>query len=186
MTAKSANRWTLRSTSSFLSYNEGPNILPTLGLLAREVKTPTRVLICYDSEDDDTLPAVRDNPGVYAGIDVRFVRNASRGAHGAVMAGFAASMVSGSAAMNSRLLLLVTVGISVSPLRTGSPGSARWSWTAIEPLSLAMKNSWLLARSGPCPTRTSVSCAAPPTSVAELPPAAIELSSSTDCSPDPK
>ena len=49
-------------------YNEGANILATLGALAREVKTPARVLICYDIEDDDTLPAVRNNPDVYAGL----------------------------------------------------------------------------------------------------------------------
>jgi dolichol-phosphate mannosyltransferase len=72
-------------------YNEGQNILSTLAALAREVKTPTRVLICYDREDDDTLPAVRDNPDVYVGLMVEFVRNYVRGAHGAVMAGFAAS-----------------------------------------------------------------------------------------------
>lgn len=72
-------------------YNEGSNILSTLGALARGVKTPSRVLICYDMEEDDTLPAVRNNPDVYPGIDVAFVRNTGRGAHGAVMAGFAAS-----------------------------------------------------------------------------------------------
>ena len=72
-------------------YNEGPNILATLGALAREVRTPARVLICYDFEGDDTLPAVRDNPTAYAGLDVSFVRNSGRGAHAAVMAGFAAS-----------------------------------------------------------------------------------------------
>ena len=48
-------------------YNEGANILATLGALAREVRTPARVLICYDHEDDDTLPAVRNNPGAYGG-----------------------------------------------------------------------------------------------------------------------
>jgi dolichol-phosphate mannosyltransferase len=72
-------------------YNEGSNILATLGALAREVKTPARVLICYDIEEDDTLPVVRNNPDVYAGLAVAFVRNPARGAHGAVMAGFAAS-----------------------------------------------------------------------------------------------
>jgi dolichol-phosphate mannosyltransferase len=72
-------------------YNEGANILATLGALAREVRTPTRVLICYDTEQDDTLPAVRDNPDVYTGLSVAFVRNPGRGAHGAVLAGFAAS-----------------------------------------------------------------------------------------------
>ena len=72
-------------------YNEGANILATLGALAREVKTPVRVLICYDIEEDDTLPAVRNQPDAYAGLEVGFVRNPIRGAHGAVMAGFAAS-----------------------------------------------------------------------------------------------
>lgn len=72
-------------------YNEGSNILATLGALAREVRTPARVLICYDGDDDDTLPAVRGHPDAYAGLHVVFVRNTGRGAHGAVMAGFAAS-----------------------------------------------------------------------------------------------
>ena len=72
-------------------YNEGRNILAALGALARMVKTPARALICYDSEDDDTLPVGRNNPQAYAGLPVEFVRNASRGAHAAVMTGFAAT-----------------------------------------------------------------------------------------------
>lgn len=72
-------------------YNEGPNILATLGALARNVKTPARVLICYDRPDDDTLPVVRDYPQAYAGLDVELVRNPGRGAHAAVMTGLAAS-----------------------------------------------------------------------------------------------
>ena len=72
-------------------YNEGKNILATLGALARDVKTPARVLICYDLPDDDTLPAIRDNPQAHAGLAVDFIRNRGRGAHSAVMAGFAAS-----------------------------------------------------------------------------------------------
>jgi len=72
-------------------YHEGRNILAALGALSGAVKTPARVLICYDSEDDDTLPAVRNNPQAYAGLPVEFVRNADRGAHAAIMSGFAAS-----------------------------------------------------------------------------------------------
>jgi len=72
-------------------YNEGSNILAALAALAREVMTPARVLICYDFEEDNTLPAIRDNPAAYAGLQVDFVRNPGRGAHAAVMAGFAAS-----------------------------------------------------------------------------------------------
>jgi len=72
-------------------YNEGANILPTLKSLARAVKTPLRVLICYDREDDDTLPAINNNRAALDGLAVEFVRNRGRGAHGAVLTGFAAS-----------------------------------------------------------------------------------------------
>jgi glycosyltransferase involved in cell wall biosynthesis len=72
-------------------YNEGANILATLRALSREVKTPARVLICYDLPEDNTLPTVRENPNGHAGLPVEFVRNPNRGAHAAVMAGFEAS-----------------------------------------------------------------------------------------------
>jgi glycosyltransferase involved in cell wall biosynthesis len=72
-------------------YNEGAGILPVLGALARNLKTPARILICHDMPDDDTLPVVRDNPQVHAPIPVEFVKNPSRGPHAAVLAGFAAS-----------------------------------------------------------------------------------------------
>jgi dolichol-phosphate mannosyltransferase len=70
-------------------YNEGRNIQATLAALASSVTTRTRVLICYDSPDDDTLPAIRENPP--AGLDLAFVRNRGRGAHRAVISGFATS-----------------------------------------------------------------------------------------------
>jgi len=49
------------------------------------------VLICYDHAEDDTLPAIRANAQAHAGLAVEFVRNRGRGAHAAVMTGFAAS-----------------------------------------------------------------------------------------------
>ncbi len=55
------------------------------------MRTPARVLICYDRPDDDTLPAVRGIPRPMPASTVEFVRNPGRGAHAAVMAGFAAS-----------------------------------------------------------------------------------------------
>ena len=72
-------------------YNEGRNIAATLAALASSLKTPARVLICYDSPDDDTLPAIRENATSHAGLAVELVRNRGRGAHAAVMTGFAAS-----------------------------------------------------------------------------------------------
>src|SRR4030095_9250512 len=71
-------------------YNEGRNIVATLSALKRSVTTPARVLICYDHAEDDTLPAIRANAQVHAGLAVEFVRNRGRGAHAAVMTGFAA------------------------------------------------------------------------------------------------
>lgn len=72
-------------------YNEGRNIVATLAALRRSLATPARVLICYDHPDDDTLPAIRADPRAYAGLAVELVRNHGRGAHAAVMSGFAAS-----------------------------------------------------------------------------------------------
>jgi dolichol-phosphate mannosyltransferase len=72
-------------------YNEGANILQALKSIDRGVKTPFRVLICYDSEDDDTLPAVEGNRAELIGMDILFVRNRGRGPHGAVLTGFLAS-----------------------------------------------------------------------------------------------
>ena len=72
-------------------YNEGRNILATLGALREHMRTPARILICYDRPDDDTLTTIRENPGRVEGLDIEFVRNPGRGAHGAIMAGFAAS-----------------------------------------------------------------------------------------------
>jgi dolichol-phosphate mannosyltransferase len=67
-------------------YNEGRNIVGVLETLARHVRTPFRVLICYDRDDDDTLPALAD-PRI-AGVPVTLVKNRGRGALGAVLTGF--------------------------------------------------------------------------------------------------
>jgi dolichol-phosphate mannosyltransferase len=72
-------------------YNEGANIVPTLASIAQAVKTPNRVLICYDRDDDDTLPAIKDSRETLGNLTLEFVRNRGRGAHGAVLTGFAAS-----------------------------------------------------------------------------------------------
>src|ERR1700741_244056 len=72
-------------------YNEGANIGATLRAIARDVKTPSRVLICYDLEEDDTLPAIKNNRGAFGTLPIEFVRNRKRGAHAAVLTGFARS-----------------------------------------------------------------------------------------------
>ncbi len=72
-------------------YNEGANILPTLQSLQHAVKTPFRVLICYDRDDDNTLTAIREHREQLGVMPLSFVRNNGRGALGAVLTGLAAS-----------------------------------------------------------------------------------------------
>jgi len=67
-------------------YNEGPNILKVLKALDAAVTTPSRVLICYDHDDDDTLSTIASH-WRHGRLPIEFVRNQGRGAHGAVMTG---------------------------------------------------------------------------------------------------
>src|SRR3989338_2171821 len=67
-------------------YNEGENILSVLKSLDQTVKTPFHILICYDQDTDNTLPAVRSyKPHNFS---VEFVKNEGKGVHAAVMSGF--------------------------------------------------------------------------------------------------
>src|SRR5688572_23649610 len=70
-------------------YNEADNIIRVLRTLEEKVRTPFRVLICYDFDEDTTLGAIRSADDL--GVEVSFVRNQGRGPHGAVRAGFEAS-----------------------------------------------------------------------------------------------
>ena len=67
-------------------YNEGENIIGVMDALKISVKTPFRVLICYDRDDDNTLDALRSyhDPG----FEIVTVKNQGKGAHGAVVTGF--------------------------------------------------------------------------------------------------
>lgn len=68
------------------AYNEGAGILAVLESLKQHVRTPFRVLLCYDREDDTTLAAVRCAPAFP--FKVELVKNRRSGAHGAVVTGF--------------------------------------------------------------------------------------------------
>lgn len=67
-------------------YNEGENILDALNALKQRVRTPFRVLIVYDFNEDNTLPVVRRTGDM--GFEIKLVKNESRGVHGAIMTGF--------------------------------------------------------------------------------------------------
>jgi dolichol-phosphate mannosyltransferase len=69
-------------------HNESENIVGALESFRRHVRTPFRVLICYDHEDDSTLPVARR---FEHSLDILLVRNTRTGAHGAIRTGFEAS-----------------------------------------------------------------------------------------------
>lgn len=70
-------------------YNEGDNIVPTLASLRDSVRTPCRVLICYDFDEDTTLTALANHD--FSPLAIIPVKNRGRGAHSAVLTGFAAT-----------------------------------------------------------------------------------------------
>lgn len=66
-------------------YNEGDNIISVLNLLGEKVKTPFRVLICYDFDEDNTLPALDSYKAPY---EMLKVKNQGKGVLGAIITGF--------------------------------------------------------------------------------------------------
>lgn len=70
-------------------YNEGESILPVLSNLKAQIKTPFRIFICYDFEEDSTIKSIKER-GVLD-IDLNFVKNSGKGVHGAILTGFAKS-----------------------------------------------------------------------------------------------
>lgn len=67
-------------------YNEGENIIPVLASLSQSVKTPFRVMICYDHDEDTTLPVLKNYQP--SNFKIALVKNRARGAHEAIMTGF--------------------------------------------------------------------------------------------------
>jgi len=66
-------------------YNEAENIGRTLTAIAEKVKTPHRIYIVYDFDEDNTLPAIKEFIG--QGIDLKLVRNPARGVVNAIRTG---------------------------------------------------------------------------------------------------
>lgn len=67
-------------------YQEGAAIRPVLAHLAAHVKTPARILLCYDHDTDTTLEhAIGFAPSPFK---LELVKNEGVGVHGAIMTGF--------------------------------------------------------------------------------------------------
>ena len=71
------------------TYFEGESIIEILDSLQKHVTYSFRVLICYDTEEDDTLPVIKEHTPYP--FDIIFVKNTRKGLHGAVVTGFEAS-----------------------------------------------------------------------------------------------
>lgn len=69
-------------------YNEGETIRRTVDALESSVKTPFRVLICYDFDEDDTISALRETS---IASKILLVKNSGRGPHAAVLTGMQCS-----------------------------------------------------------------------------------------------
>lgn len=70
-------------------YNERENIISVLDALKLSVTKSFRILICYDSDDDNTLPVIRDYKNTTFKIEL--VKNQGKEVHGAIVTGFKAS-----------------------------------------------------------------------------------------------
>ena len=62
-------------------YNEGTNIRRTLDVLFQSNRVPFRVHICYDRDDDNTLPELEACPDPIR-RRIHLIKNEGRGAHG--------------------------------------------------------------------------------------------------------
>ena len=68
-------------------YNEGDSIRRTLDALFTTNKSPFRVYIVYDFDEDNTLPVLDSCPAEYRKRIIR-IKNEGRGPHSAVLTGF--------------------------------------------------------------------------------------------------
>lgn len=66
-------------------YNEAENIGRTIETIIEKVSTSHRIYIVYDFAEDNTLPVVEDL--IRKGLDIRLVKNPSRGVVGAIKTG---------------------------------------------------------------------------------------------------
>lgn len=73
-------------------YNERENIYTVLEGLRQSVKTTFRVLICYDYDNDNTLPIIRNYKN--ATFEIELIKNQGKGVHGAILTGFRVSNAS--------------------------------------------------------------------------------------------
>lgn len=70
-------------------YNEADNIGKTITTLEEKVKTPHRIYVVYDFDEDNTLPLVRGF--INKGLDAELVRNPNRGVVNAIKTGLKAA-----------------------------------------------------------------------------------------------
>lgn len=66
-------------------YNEGENIVELFRAFERGVRTPFRVFVCYDFDEDSTLKTLKEETFDF---EIVPVKNPGKGVHAAIMVGF--------------------------------------------------------------------------------------------------
>ena len=66
-------------------YNEGPNIKATIETIEQEIKTPHRIYIVYDFDQDNTLPVAKEMR--QKGLPIELLKNPVRGVASAIKTG---------------------------------------------------------------------------------------------------
>ncbi len=141
-------------------YNEGEQILPVLASFRQSIKTPFRVLICYDDETDTTLTAL----GRHAdpSLDLHLVKNQGIGVHRAVLSGFEASTApavlvypaddQSNAGIIDRMVELFERGCEIVAASRFSPGGCMQGCPWLKAV-LVRSSAWALSRLARVPTR---------------------------------
>jgi len=74
-------------------YNEGVLIVSTIKNISLSLKNSFEILICYDFDEDDTIFEIKKKfSNQFVKSKIRFIKNCSKGPHGAVMSGIKKSI----------------------------------------------------------------------------------------------
>lgn len=68
-------------------YNEDKNIIPLFDEIQKEIKTPKKVLVVYDFDEDTTIPVVNEIKGNYSYDIIPVKNNVGRGVINAIKVG---------------------------------------------------------------------------------------------------
>ncbi len=101
-------------------YNEGDNIRAVFAAIEKHLGSTPEILICYDFEEDNTLPVIRELAASF--LHLKLIKNKTRGVLGAIQAGFQAA---------TRPAVLVSMADLSDDLTCVAPMLAAWQQGAV-------------------------------------------------------